>query len=123
LRLDLGSELAARTAPQEDLDSRPRQIAAQAPATVHEIRNAFGRKRGRAVDEDEVQTHAQRRQAAGSRDGVARCGAAYHQACRRQDALRVRQLDGFVDFRRGAEIVRRDDQRFQCAASLRSRRK
>src|SRR5262249_10855410 len=77
----------------------------------------------RAVDDDEMQSHAQRRQAAGTRDRVGCSSTAYHEAGRRQDALRVRQLDGFVDLRRCAEIVRRDDQRFQCAASRRSRRK
>ena len=75
-----------------------------------------------AVAEHEMQTDAQRRQAARTRHGVGGRSAAHHQARGGQDAARMRELDGFVHLGRQAEIVGRDDQRLQCAVSRRSRR-
>ena len=73
-----------------------------------------------------MQTDAKRRQTARARDRIANRRAAHHQACRREDAVRVRELDAFVDLRCQAEIIGRDDQTLwisQCAVSRRSRRK
>ena len=70
-----------------------------------------------------MQANPQARQAVRTRDGIARRGARHHQACRGEDAVPVRDLDGFVYFRRQSKIVRRDNELFQCAASRRSRRK
>jgi hypothetical protein len=93
---------------------------------VDQIRNASRRQHRRAIDEHEVQTDAKRRQTARASDRIASRRAAHHQACRREDAVRVRELDAFVDLRCQAEIIGRDDQPLvvpQCAASRRSRRK
>jgi hypothetical protein len=70
-----------------------------------------------------VQADAERRQTARTLNGVGGRCAVYHQACRRQDAARMRELDRRVDLWRDAEIIGGDDQRLQCALSLRSRRK
>ena len=100
-----------------------REVAAQTSVGIDEVRNAFRRQHGRAIDEHQVQADAERRQAARASDGVADCNAAHHQTRGRQDALRVREFDGLIDLGRRAEIVGRDDECFQCTASRRSRRK
>jgi hypothetical protein len=70
-----------------------------------------------------VQTDAQRRKMTGARDCIVDGCAVHHQARRRQDTALVRELDRRVDLRCQAEIIGRDDERFQCAVSRRSRRK
>jgi len=46
-----------------------------------------------------------------------------HQARRGEDAFDMRDFNGAIDLVGEAEIIRRDDQIFQCAVSCRSRRK
>ena len=46
-----------------------------------------------------------------------------HQTRRGENACEVRALNGLVDLLGEAEIVRRNDQMFQCAVSCRSRKK
>ena len=70
-----------------------------------------------------MQADTERRQTARTFNGVVNRGTAYHQAGRRQDSACMRKLDRCVDLWRDAEIIGRDDQRLQCALSLRSRRK
>jgi len=123
LRLDFRCKLPAHARPEEYGDARTHEVAAQSPLRVDQIRYAFRWQDWWAIDEHEVQTNAKRRQTKRAGDRVAGRRTAYHQACRRQDALRVRELDAFIDLRCQAEIVGRDDQRLQCAASRRSRRK
>ena len=123
LRLDFRRQLPAHARAQEHAHARARDVAAQAPPGVDQVRYALRRQQRRAIDEYQVQADVERRQAARARHRVGCCRSRHHQACRRQDALRVRELDAFVDLHRQAEIVGRDDERLQCAASRRSRRK
>ena len=123
LCLDFRGELPARAGSDEDVDARPHQIASQSPMAVDEIRDAFGRQHRPSVDEHQVQPNTKRRQTTRACQRVVDSSASHHQACRREDARCVRELDAFVDLRRQAEIVGRDDQRLQCATSRRSRRK
>ena len=116
-------ELPARVGSDEDVDARPHQIASQSPLAVDEIRDVFGRQHRPSVDEHQVQPNTKRRQTTRTCQRVVDSSAAHHQACRGEDARCVRELDAFVDLRRQAEIVGRDDQRLQCATSRRSRRK
>ena len=123
LCLDFRCKLRAHAPPDKNGDAHHRQVTAQLPVSIDQIRYAFRRQHGPTIDQHEVQTDPKRRQTARARDRVVDRGTAHHQTCRRQDAIRVRQLDAFVDLGRQAEIVARDDQRLQCTASRRSRRK
>jgi hypothetical protein len=113
LCLDFSCKLRAHAPPGKDGDAQHRQVAAQLPARIDQIRYAFRRQHRPTIDQNEVQTYPQRRQTARAVDGVVDRGTAHHQTCRRQDAIRVRQLDAFVDFRRQAEVVGGDDEGFQ----------
>ena len=123
LCLDFRGELLTRSCAHGQFDAGPDEVAAQSSSPVHEIGNALRRQNRRPVDEHQVQTDAQRGQAARSRHRVGSGPCAHHQAGGRQDALRVRELNGLVDLGRKAEIVRCDYETVQCAASRRSRRK
>ncbi len=70
-----------------------------------------------------MQPNREPRQPARQFDGRRRRRRSDHQARRGEDALDMGALDGAVDRVGEAEIVRRDDQVFQCAISRRSRRK
>jgi hypothetical protein len=120
LRIDLGGKLATHRRSQEDFDSRLREVAAQPPLAVDEPGNAFRRQRRCSIDENEVQADAEPRQPLCALDGVGSGCAAHHETRSRKNAFGVSALDTFVDFRREAEIVGRDDERLQCAASCRS---
>jgi len=126
LRLDFRCELPAHIRPEKHCDANPYEIAAQPRLRVDQIRNAFWGKHRRAIDEHQMQTDPKRRQTARASDRIASRRAVHHQACRREDAVGVRELDAFIDLRCQAEIVGRDDQALwisQCAVSRRSRRK
>jgi len=123
LRLDLGGHLRARAWTQKNFEPGPREVVAQPPVAVDEIRNALRRQHRHAVDEHEMEPDAKRRQAACSRHRVFGRRSCHHEACRSQDAVGVRQLHTGVHFRRQAEIVGRDDETLQWAPSCRSRRK
>ena len=69
-----------------------------------------------------MQSDAQRVQAPCPGYGVRRGSRPDHQARGGQYAAAMRRLDRLVDFARGAEIIRSDDQPLQ-AASRRERRK
>ena len=56
-------------------------------------------------------------------DGARRRRRSDHQARGGEDAFDMRGLDGPVDLVGKAEIIRRDDEKLQCAVSRRSRRK
>ena len=70
-----------------------------------------------------MQTDTQLRQPPRPCSCVAGGRTANHQAGGRENACDVSPFDAFVDFRRQAEIVGRDDQSLQWAPSCRSRRK
>jgi len=67
-----------------------------------------------------VQTDPQRRQPLRPRHRVGGRGRTDHQAGGGQDAVAMGDFDGFVDFRRQAEIVCRDDEIFQLAIPYRT---
>ena len=60
-----------------------------------------------------MQTDTQRRQIAGTGDGIAGRIARHHQTGGGQDAIAMRALDGLVDRDGGTEVIRRDDQVLQ----------
>jgi hypothetical protein len=68
-----------------------------------------------------MQADAQSRKAARTLNRLHSRGARDHQACRREDPVLMRRLDGSVDLVREPEIVGRDNKVFQSATS-RSRR-
>jgi hypothetical protein len=68
-----------------------------------------------------MQADVQSRKAARTLNRVRSRGAGDHQACRLEDPVPMRQLDGSVDLGREPEIVSRDNNVFQSATS-RSRR-
>jgi hypothetical protein len=122
LRLDFGGELPARRGPEKEGSSGRCEVPVQVTVGVDEVGDRSRRQQRMAVDEHEMQPDAQRRKAARPRDCICCRGAAHHEACRGEDALCMRELDGRVDFGCDAEIVGRDDEALQCAAR-RSRRK
>ena len=69
-----------------------------------------------------MQTHPQVRQAPGALDGVCGRFACDHQARRGKDAVAMGGLDGLIDLVCQPEIVGRDDETLQSAASRRSPR-
>jgi hypothetical protein len=122
LRLDFRRKLRSHLGAQDDVKPEPEHIRAQLAPCIDKVRYSLPRQHRPAIDEHEVQADAKRRQTARTFDGVVDRRTAYHQACRRQDSARMRKLDRCVDLWRDAEIIGRDDQRLQCAFSLRSRR-
>jgi len=69
-----------------------------------------------------MQTHPQRGQPSSAGDRIGRRRPGHHQTGRSQDTFAVSRFHGFVDRKRGSEIIRRDDELLQ-AASRRERRK
>jgi hypothetical protein len=123
LRLDFRRKLRSHPGEQDDVKPQHEQVRTQLTPRVDKVRYSLPRQHRPAIDEHEVQADAERRQTARTFNGVVDRCAVYHQACRRQDAARMCELDRRVDLWRDAEIIGRDDQRLQCALSLRSRRK
>ena len=115
LRFDLRQQLRANRRPHTYVEPEPRHVRAQTPGCVDEIGQLFRRQRRRALDQDNVQADAQHRKAARKLNRVRSRGTGDHQACRREDSVLMRQLDGSVDFGREPEIVSRDDKVFQSA--------
>ena len=110
LRLDFRCKLPARLWPEKHCDAHPHEVAAQPRLRVDQIRDAFRAKHRRAIDEHQMQADPKRRQTARASDRIFSRRAVHHQACRREDAVGVRELYAFIDLRCQAEIVGRDDQ-------------
>ena len=123
LRVDFRRKLPAHLGAQDDVKPQHELVRAQLTPCVDKVRYPLPRQHRPAIDEHEVQADPERRQTARTFNGVVDRRAVYHQACRRQDAARMCELDRRVDLWRDAEIIGCDDQRLQCAFSLRSRRK
>jgi hypothetical protein len=64
-----------------------------------------------------MQPDAQTGKTARALDRVRRSGGGNHQACRREDALFVRQLHAGIDLGRNPKIVGRDNEVLQSATS------
>ena len=117
LRFDLRPDLRLNRWPRAHLKTEPREVRAQMPGCVNEIGQSFGRQRRPAVDEHQMQTDAQTGETARARDCVRRGSGGDHQACRREDALFMRQFHGGIDLGRKPKIVGRDDEVLQSATS------
>jgi len=117
LRFDLRPDLRLNRWPRAHLKPEPREVRAQMPGCVNEIGQSFGRQRRPAVDEHQMQTDAQTGETARARDCVRRGSGGDHQACRREDALFMRQFHGGIDLGRKPKIVGRDDEVLQSATS------
>jgi hypothetical protein len=98
-------------------------IRSEAPALIDEIRDGRGGQNRLCVDQREMQPDREPWQPVRQFDGRRGRRRSNHQARRGENTLDMRALDGLVDFIGEAEIIRRDDQIFQCAVSCRSRRK
>ena len=122
LCLDFRSDLSARRRTHEYIESETYHIAAEVPSLIDKIRQAFRRQDRPAFHQHEVKADAQSRQTARALNCIRCRGCAYHEACGRQDAARVRGFDGLIDFGRKPEVVGRDDNMFQSAGSRRSRK-
>ena len=70
-----------------------------------------------------MQADGKRRQATRQLHGLSRRRRSDHQARCGENAFDMRALDRLIDFVGEAEVVRRDNQVFQCAVSCRSRKK
>src|ERR1700760_3779140 len=70
-----------------------------------------------------MQSDGKPREPAGQFDGWRRRRRSDHQARSGQDASDMGALNGLIDFVGEAEVIRRDDEIFQCAVSCRSRKK
>jgi hypothetical protein len=109
LRFDLRADLRPNRWPRAYLKPEARKVGAQMPACVNEIGQPFGRQRRPTVDEYQMQTDAQTGETARARDRIRRGSGGDHQACRREDALLMRQFHGGIDLGRKPKIVGRDD--------------
>jgi hypothetical protein len=125
--LELGADLRPHFAcghgQKEHRRAGARHIRQKAPAPVNQIRNRRGRQHGLAVNQRQMQPDVKPRQLARQLDSRRRRRRSHHQARRCQDSFDMRALNGLVDLVGEAEIIRRDDQIFQCAVSCRSRKK
>jgi hypothetical protein len=122
LRLDLRCELPPRLGPRENLKTKPRHAGAKPAGAVDQIWHLLSRQRRPAIDQHDMEPDPQPRQAARSLNRIRRRGARDHHTCCCQDTVAMRNFDGLVDLRRQPEIVSRDDEALQSAASRRSRR-
>jgi len=123
LRGDLSGELPAPGSVESNLRAVTCQVVPEPSATVDEASNVGAFRHRLAVDENDVQAHAQVRQAPRALYRVGRGRRADHQAGGAQYAFPVCFFHGGVDGFTKAEIVRRYDQMVQCASSRRSRKK
>jgi hypothetical protein len=90
---------------------------------IDQIGNGRGRQNRRGVDQSQMQPDGEPGQPARDFDRVGRGGRSDHEARGREDALKVGDFDRAVHLIGEAEIVGRDDEKFQWAISWRSRRK
>lgn len=111
---DLGGELALRPGIHRKIDAGQDHILAKVTRSLDEIRHGVRRKSRNAVDQHKMQSDAESGKAARAAHGVGRRCAGHHQAGSGQDAIAMGLFDRFIYFRRGAEIIRRNDQRFQA---------
>ncbi len=123
LGADLRPHLPAHVGQTKHRGAGERHIRPEPPESIDEVRDGRGRQNRRCVDQRQMQADRKPRQPARQFDGRSRCWRSDHQARRGQDAFDMGALDGAVDLVGEAEIIRRDDQIFQCAISRRSRRK
>ncbi len=103
--------------------ARPRHITAKPAGLVDKIRQTRRRRHRVSVGENDVQSHSQGTHPPRPIDGVGGGWSPNHETGRCQDSVAVSRLNRRVDFGRKTEIVGRYDQRLQCAAPRRSRRK
>ena len=80
------------------------------PLRVDQVRQVGWRQDRPSFHEDEMQADPEGRQAARPSHGVGAAGRRHHQAGGGQDAVAMSDLDRFIDLRRGAEVIRGDDQ-------------
>ena len=119
---DFGRELALCPAVHRDIYAGPHHILAKAARRFDEIGDRICGKRRDTIHQHKMQAHSQIGKAARAGDGIGRGGARHHQAGSRQNPVAMGPFDRCIHFRRGAEIIRRDDQLFQ-AWLRRARRK
>ena len=98
-------------------------IASEAAGVVDEVAEISGRKHRSALDEHEMETDAQIRQATRDGDRIGALALADHQARSGKNAVAMGNRNRFVHLARQAEIVRGDDQSPQCTTSRLCRRK
>ena len=125
--LELGGNFRLDLPPQRGTEGNLRAVAgevvAEASVAVEQLGNLRAVRDRIAIDEDEVQPDAERRQGPRARHRIGRRRSADHEARRTQDTAPVRRLDGGVYRLAEPEIVCCDDQPVQCASSHHSRRK
>lgn len=115
-------ELALCAAIHREIDAGQNHVRAKPARSFDKIRHRMCRKRGDAVHQHEMQPDSKPGKAARSGHGIGSSRARHHQAGGRQYAIAMGLFNRFIHFRRGAEIIRRDDQLFQ-AWLRRARRK
>ena len=123
LSTNLRPHLPAHMGQEKHRGARERHIRPKPAATVHQIRNRRRRQHRLGVDQRQMQADGKRRQATRQLHSLSRRRRSDHQARCGENAFDMRALDRLIDFVGEAEVVRRDDQIFQCAVSCRSRRK
>ncbi len=123
LRRDFRGYLPPHAWLRGDVEPEPSEIGPQPSIRGDEIGNVAGRRNRASLDHHKVKSDAQTRRTPRDRNCLVGRGACYHEARGAQDARAMREFDGLVYLARKAEIVGRDDDSPQRAASLRSRRK
>ena len=122
LRGDFGRNLGSRLAAHGDNRPERRHIGAKRAVGVDQMAKPRCRQYRPAFHQHHMQADTQCRHAPRARNGIRCRRRRDHQAGSGENTAAVRRFDGFVDFARRAEIVRRDDQSLQ-AVSCRVRRK
>src|SRR6266508_4026638 len=100
---DFGGELATGAPMHEYVDGGMNDIVPEMAGVVDKVAEIPGRKHGSAVDQHEMQTDAQVRQAARDRDGVGAMELTDHQACSGENAVAMSNRHRFVHLPRQAE--------------------
>ena len=123
LSANLRPHLPAHMGKKKHRRAGERHIRAKPAACIDQIRDRRPRQHRLGLDQRQMQPDRKPRQPARQLNRSGHRRRSDHQARRGEDAFDVRALNGLIDLVGEAEIVRRDDQIFQCAVSCRSRKK
>src|SRR5689334_18951158 len=110
LRLDLLAHLRAQSLRTCKLESELHEITAHAAGIVDKTRYFPGRQHRLLSKQNQMQPYPQLRQTPRPSQGIFRSRTCHHQTRCTQDAVSMRDLDGFVDLFSQAEIIRGYDQ-------------
>jgi hypothetical protein len=115
---DFGGHLPAYLRIQKNPDARGEHAIMKIAGPIDQIWHPRRRRHRAAIDQHDVETHPQTRQPQRPLHSIGGRRRAHHEASSGQNTASMGNFDGFVDFGREAEVVRRYDQILQFADPL-----